>query len=151
MGYGTLLYINNADNVTITGANFPDNSSSDFNVAKTQNEGIGTISMVNATGVFAGEEFDQDDFNLIDWDGLPAIDDLTIQYNVVDNKIVLIWTYPFPVDQYNIYRSTDPYDFSGAEVFISTNEWYSETATGAKYFYRVTAENISDNGVTGKP
>lgn len=150
VGFGTLLYINNVDDVTINGANFPDNSSSDYNVAKTQFPDSGTISMINATGIFAGEEFDQDDFDLIDWGALPTIDDLTIYYNVEDNKIVLIWTYPFPVDQFKIYRSTDPYDFSGAEIFISTNEWYSETTTGTNYFYQVTAENSSDNSISRK-
>jgi hypothetical protein len=148
VGYGTLLYINNADDVTITGANFPDDSSSDYNVAKTYDQG--TISMINAIGSFAGYDYELDLYNLIDWGALPAINDLTIHYNIVDNKIVLIWTYPFPVDQYKIYRSTDPYDFSGADVFISFTESYSETATGTKYFYRVTAENISGNGVSGK-
>ncbi len=147
VGFGTLLYINNADDVTINGANFPDNSSSDYNVAKTQFPDSGTISMINATGIFAGEEFDQDDFDLIDWGTLPTIDDLTIYYNVEDNKIVLYWTYPFPVDQFKIYRSTDPYEFLGAEVFISYTEGYSETATSTKYFYRVTAENITDNSI----
>jgi len=146
VGYGTLLYINNDDDVIITCANFPDDSSTDYNVAKTYDQG--SISMITATGIFAGYDYELDLHNRIDWDGLPAIDDLTIQYNIVDNKIVLIWTYPFPVDRFKIYRSTDPYDFWGAEVFISTDEWYSETATGTKYFYRVTAENISDNGVT---
>ena len=139
VGYGTLLYINNDDDVIITCANFPDDSSSDYNVAKTYDQG--TISMITATGIFAGYDYELDLHNRIDWDGLPAIDDLTIHYNIVDNTIALNWTYPFPVDQYNIYRSTDPYEFLGAEVFISYTESYSEPATGIKYFYRVTADN----------
>ena len=148
VGYGTLLYINNADDVTITGANFPDDSSSDYNVTKTYDQG--SISMINAIGIFAGYDNELDLYDRIDWDGLPAIDDLTIHYYVVDNTIVLNWTYPFPVDRYKIYRSTDPYEFLGAEVFISYTESYSEAASGTKYFYRVTAENISDNGVVEK-
>jgi len=142
VGFGTLLYINNADDVSITGANFPDASSSDFNVAKTQNPDWGTITMINATGIFAGEDYDQDAFDRINWDGIPAIDDLTIAYLAVSDKIVLNWTYPQIVDHFKIYRSTDPYDFSLGDVFISNTNWYSEDVTGIKYFYRVTADNM---------
>jgi hypothetical protein len=89
----------------------------------------------------------------ITWNGLPTIDDLTIQYNVGTNEIELNWTYPIPVDQYIIYRSTDPYDFAGADVFTSPTESYSETALGTKYFYHVTAERTctpSDNSYNEK-
>jgi len=146
VGYGTLLYINNDDDVTITCANFPDDSSTDYNVAKTYDQG--TISMITATGIFAGYDNELDSYNRIDWDGLAPIDDITIYYDVLDNKIVLQWAYTTPVDHFNIYRSTDPYDFSIGDVFVTDEHWYSEPATGTQYFYRVTAENISDNGVT---
>ncbi len=146
VGFGALLYINNADDVTITCANFPDDSSTDYNVGKTYEQG--SISMITATGIFAGYDYELDEHSLIDWDGLPVIDDLTIHYNIVDNTIALNWTYPQIVDHFNIYRSTDPYEFLGAEVFTSYTESYSEPATGINYFYRITAENISDNGVT---
>ncbi|MDP8202392.1 MAG: hypothetical protein P9M11_09690, partial [Candidatus Tenebribacter burtonii] len=54
-------------------------------------------------------------------------------------------------DQFKVYRSTDPYDFIGATVFTTATVGYSEPASGTKYFYRVTAGNISDNvGKTGK-
>ncbi|MCD4795912.1 MAG: hypothetical protein K8R49_01895, partial [Candidatus Cloacimonetes bacterium] len=89
----------------------------------------------------------------ITWNGLPAIDDLTIQYNTGTNEIELNWTYPISVDQYKIYRSTDPYDFAGADVFTSSTENYSETVTGTKYFYQVTAERTctaSDNSYKKK-
>ena len=50
VGPGPLLYINNFEDITITGANFPDNSSTDYNVAKiTHHQQIMvTITMVNA-------------------------------------------------------------------------------------------------------
>ncbi len=89
----------------------------------------------------------------ITWNGLPVIDDLTIQYNSGTNEIELNWTYPITVDQYIIYRSTDPYDFAGADVFTSSTESYSETVTGTKYFYHVTAERTctpSENGYKEK-
>jgi len=150
VGFGTLLYINNADDVTINGANFPDNSSSYYNVAKTQFPDSGTISMINATGIFAGEDFDQDDYDLINWDALAPIDDLTIYYDVLDNKIILQWNYPVPVDQFRVYRSTDPCDFSIGDVFFTDENWYSEPVTGINYFYKVTAENITDGNFMGK-
>lgn len=146
VGSGTLLYVENDDDVIITGANFPHASSTYYNVAKILDQG--TITMLDATGSFAGSSYEYDPNDLIHWGVLPAIDDLTIQYNAGTNEIELNWTYPIPVDQYKIYRSTDPYDFSGADVFISYTESYSETVTGTKYFYQVTAENISDNGST---
>jgi len=54
------------------------------------------------------------------------------------------------VDQFKIYRSTDSYNFLIGDVFTTDENWYSEPASGTKYFYRVTAENISDK-ISGKP
>jgi len=151
VGSGPLLYINNDEEITITGAHFPDDASSDYNIAKVEAHGL--ITMVNATGIFAGEGHDYDLIpdRTIWTTGLTPIDDLTIQYNEGANTIVLTWTYPVPVDQFRVYRSTDPYDFSSATVFTTSTVGYSEPATGTKYFYRVTAENITDNvGTTSK-
>ncbi len=64
-GYAALLLIDNADNVTVNNAHFPDAASTDFNVAKTLNQGF--ITMVNATGAFAGEDYEYDPYILIDW------------------------------------------------------------------------------------
>jgi len=66
------------------------------------------------------------------------------------NQIVLNWIYTEAVDYFNIYRSTDPYNFSGATVFTTSSVGYSEPATGTKYFYYVTAENTTDNEVSRK-
>ena len=57
-------------------------------------------------------------------DDNPSIDDLTIQYNSGTDKIELHWTYPTSVDHFNVYRSTDPYDFSGATVFTTNTVSY---------------------------
>jgi len=148
VGSGTLLYLNNDEEITITGANFPDHASSEFNVAKVENQG--RITMVNYTGIFSGEAHDYDDFipERIIWE-LPEIADLTITYNVGTDEIELSWTYPVPVDHFNVYRSTDPYDFSSATVFTTTSIDYSEPAPGTQYFYRVTAENVTDNISSG--
>ncbi len=152
VGPGTLLYVENDQDLTITGANFPDNASTTYNVAKIMNHG--SITLEGYTGIFAGEayEYDNNDPELIHWSvGLIPIDDLAIQYNEGANTIVLTWSYSPPADQYKVYRSTDPYDFSGATVFTESSVGYSEPATGTQYFYRVTAENITENvGSTGK-
>lgn len=143
-GYGTFLYINNTDDVTITGADFPDASSCDFNVAKTQNPGLGEISMLDATGIFAGEAFDQDTYELINWYDLPPIEDLRIYRDVISNLIVLDWTYPNAMARFRIYKSPDPYDFPTADYITSYTSDYSEPITNIRYFYKVTAEIITD-------
>ena len=150
VGPGTLLYIDNYDDVTITGANFPDNSSTTYNVAKVHEPpaGQGNISMVDYSGIFSGETYEYDPYNRITWSGLPEIDDLTIQYSA--GNIILNWTYPQPVTQFKVYRSTDPYDFSGATVFTTPTVGYSEPTNSTNYFYRVTAENISEARVLGE-
>jgi len=154
--YGsTFLHLNNFTDITITGANFPDAASTTYNVAKTVNppSSPGTITMDNCIGIFSGAAFEFDIFNRIDWTGLPEINNLTIQYNDGTDEIELIWTYPQSVDHFNVYRSTDPYDFSGATVFTtpytSSEMEYSEPATGTQYFYRVTADNGSAE-ISGK-
>jgi len=139
---GTLLTINNDENHAIYNAIFPDNTwTGDHNVAKLQDHG--QIYFIDATGLFSGEDYDNDPNDRIHWStGLPEIDDLTITYNAGTDEIELNWTYPFAVDQFKIYRSTDPYDFSGATIFTTSSVGYSEPATGTKYFYYVVAEKI---------
>jgi len=75
VGFATLLLIDNSDDVTITGANFPDASSSDFNVAKTMDQG--TITLISAIGVFAGPDYEYDLPDLIHWDGYNPDLDIT--------------------------------------------------------------------------
>ncbi len=150
-GVAVLLLIDNYDDITITGANFPDNASCYYNVGKTVNPPStpGTITMEGYTGIFSGEVYDFDYYNRIDW-ALPEINNLTIQYNSVSDEIELTWTYPIPVDHFKVYRSTDPNDFSGATIFTTPTVGYSEPATGTKYFYQVTADYITER-ISGKP
>jgi|GEM_PF-492035 len=146
-----LLSLNNDSEFTSTGASFYNNASglTGYNVWKYYDTGEATFNDVTGDFWGAGDEYDP--YNRVHWSGgvLLAIDDLTIQYNAGTNTIVLTWTYPVPVDQFKVYRSTDPYDFIGSTVFTTATVGYSEPATGTKYFYRVTAENISDNIGTG--
>ena len=64
VGLSTFLTINNNQVLNITGASFPD-ADCDYNVGKDLNQGH--ITFVDFSGDFAGEDFDLDDFNLIDW------------------------------------------------------------------------------------
>ncbi|MBN2460873.1 MAG: choice-of-anchor D domain-containing protein [Candidatus Cloacimonetes bacterium] len=75
--------------------------------------------------------------DLITWNLLPVIDDLTIGYN--SGIIMLNWSYPIYCDSFNIYKSLDPYDFSGAVVVSTPNPYYTETGPQIKYFYLVKA------------
>ena len=70
------------------------------------------------------------------WNPLPVIDDLSIQ--IISDDVELNWTYPISCDSFNIYKSLDPYDFSGATVETSLTNSYSEAIAETMY-YRVTA------------
>ncbi|MBS3768253.1 MAG: hypothetical protein KGY75_09090 [Candidatus Cloacimonetes bacterium] len=137
------LKINNAQELTINAANFPDDSSVSYNVIKEEDQGV--LTMLDASGDFAGEDYDYDPYNRIDWTSsyLPPVENLTIQYNTGSNEIELIWTYSTTCDSFFIYRDTDPYftpTTKHAAVSGATTTW-SETASGTKYFYIVTAYN----------
>lgn len=63
---GTLLDLQNSQSFTIRNAVFPSNAGSGAsNVRKTVR--LGRADFVRATGIFAGETYDDDPFNLIDW------------------------------------------------------------------------------------
>jgi M6 family metalloprotease-like protein len=65
---GTLLTVNNNQNIRIDAANFPTNTWGGLkNVAKTQNSG--SIAFTNETGAFAGTPFENDDYTRINWSG----------------------------------------------------------------------------------
>ena len=74
---------------------------------------------------------------IITWQPIPVVTDLTL--NVVNNDVVLNWSYPSECDSYNVYRSIDPHDFTEADVINVIEETYSEPISETKYFYRVTA------------
>jgi len=59
-----LLVINNNQNLTITGAAFP-NASMEYNVGKEGNQG--QITFTDYAGAFAGESFDYDPYNRVNW------------------------------------------------------------------------------------
>ncbi len=63
---GTLLQINNDQDLVINGADLPDNTwGGANNVTKTSDQG--SIAFSNVTGNFAGTAFENDPYNRIDW------------------------------------------------------------------------------------
>ncbi len=65
---GTLLTVNNNQNIRINAANFPTNTWGGLkNVAKTQNSG--SIAFTNETGAFAGTPYENDAYARINWSG----------------------------------------------------------------------------------
>ncbi|MDD4224185.1 MAG: C25 family cysteine peptidase [Candidatus Cloacimonetes bacterium] len=74
---GTLLTLNNSQNLLIANASFPTNAGGGAtNVRKTVNEGI--VNMSNATGGFAGETYDDDNYYRIYWTTATASPDLRV-------------------------------------------------------------------------
>ena len=67
--------------------------------------------------------------------------DLVVTVN--GNDIDLNWTAVAGATGYNIYRSTDPYNFGSTAYDTSVTNSYTDTgaASNDKYFYRVTATN----------
>jgi M6 family metalloprotease-like protein len=131
---GVILRINNSQDITITGASFPI-SQSGYNVGKTADQG--SVTFVNATGVFAGENFDYDNYNRINWTtGIAGITSINISY--ADGNAVLTWTSEPAHDNFIIYRSASP-DGTFTQVGTSTTYTWSEPALGERWFYRVTA------------
>lgn len=77
----------------------------------------------------------------INWQPLPPVEDLTIDYNEQYNSIALHWTYPIWYSYFNLYRDTEP-DFTpgpGNLIFSPGNTNYSTLVTSPIFFYKITA------------
>jgi hypothetical protein len=73
----------------------------------------------------------------ISWQALPAVTNLAISLS--GGNTTLTWNYSISADSYKIYKTTDPYNYSGATILTSTIKRYTEATSGDKYFYAVTA------------
>ena len=78
---GSLLQINNDQDLVINGAEFPENTwGGAYNVRKTTNQG--TVNFTNITGDFAGPAYENDPYNRIGWDDLvPGIWEGTVSHS----------------------------------------------------------------------
>jgi len=135
---GTLLTLNNSQTLNVYDAVFPTNTwGSTYNVTK--NVILGSVNMINATGAFAGENYDLDNANRINWYALPQVPTPVITYISGTNRIQLSWTYPVTVTRFRIYRSQTP-DGPWESAGTSTTTTWSQVVPGPRYFYKVTAE-----------
>ena len=141
---GTLLTINNEQEMTIYNANFPANTwSGTFNVSKPEDHGT-TVTFVNATGAFSGAAHENDPYSNITWVNLPPVQNLTISFNHSNQRVELTWTYPAEqvIDRFKVYCSENPEGPFDTLIGTPTGTFFSPSTTGSKYFYQVRAEKI---------
>jgi len=136
---GTLLWIDNAQTLTILNPIFPSNSwSGTNNIKKTLNQG--TLNIYDDLGSFSGSAYESDAYNRINWIGLTPVGSPVISYISSTNSIRLDWTYPFTVTRFRIYSSTNPDGPFTNLAGTSTTTNYSEPANETKNFYVIIAE-----------
>ncbi len=134
------LLLNTSQNLTIMGANFPESLTFGYNVAKSVN--YGAVYMLDATGIFSGEDYDADPYNRINWGILPPVTDLSITLQPGGN-VQLNWSYPFTPSWFNIYSSDSP-DLTASPMYLidtvaGSTTTFAEPATAEKRFYLITA------------
>jgi hypothetical protein len=141
---GTLLTLNNDQNLQISNAVFPANTwSGAHNVTKTVDSGI--VYFAGWSGAFGGPANEQDTFGHLYWQGtdIPPVTDLSITYVPATGSVRLSWSYGVAVSQFRIYRSTDPYFTPAPSNQIWTVTYpvmeYVTPAGAERYFYIVTA------------
>jgi len=116
---GTLLTINNDEDITVNDIIFPNNTwGSSNNVTKTLNQGH--LTFVDFYGDFSGEAYENDVYNLIDWDeGIRELDlkvFLEGPFNTADMDTDLNIAGLIPLSQpYN----TSPWNYAGSESVAS--------------------------------
>ncbi len=136
---GKLLTLNNNQTLTIVNANFPTNTwSGTYNVSKTANQGLVTFAAY--TGEFSGSAYEQDTYNLINWNAstVPPVEDLTITHLPTTNQIRLDWVYPYPVNYYIVSSADNPSGPFTQESIVYAPYWIG-TPAGDVRFYIVVA------------
>ncbi len=137
---GRLLWIDNDQSLTITGAVFPTvTGAGSYNVTKFTDQG--SLYFANWSGVFGGARYEQDSYNRIYWEGTGTQPAPQLSISKVPNSsnLRLDWTYPFAASSYRIYRRTDP-NGTFAYWTSTANKYYIITPTSTHYFYMVKAE-----------
>ncbi len=134
---GTLLTINNSQDIWLIYAHFPTNTwGSAHNVAKTVDQG--SLHFILAQEPFSGAAFEQDPYYRIFWTGsIPPVDDLSATYNAQTGMIRLEWTYPIPEASFKLYGATSAYgSFSFQQNVFGRS---IEFTPGTRKFFYVTA------------
>jgi len=75
-GFAPLVVFNNDQVLICTGVDFPQTGVSEINAAKANNGG--DVTFLDATGDFAGEEYEYDEYNRIHWTHSDIVLDLTV-------------------------------------------------------------------------
>jgi len=139
---GTLLTINNNQDISMFDVTFPDNTwSGAFNVSKTTNQG--TITFYMYMGVFGGEAYDFDTYDRIIWNQMtiPPVLNLVIRKVETIDEMFLEWDYPIFEAQYKVYHSIIGPDGPFNLYTTLTNKYINIPVpdTSVKRFYKVTA------------
>ncbi len=106
---GTLLKINNNQDLTLFDVTFPENTwSGAYNVSKTNNEG--SLHFVLYMGSFGGQTYEQDPNGRINWSQMqvPVAENLAITFLGYLSGMALVrldWDYPIAEATYNVYHS----------------------------------------------
>ncbi len=131
---GTLLQIENNQDIVINSAEFPANIwNGNYNVTKTLNQG--SVTFVDFTGDFAGENYENDTQNRVHWGGLTAPENVTIQIN--GNDVVISWDTVTGATSYQVYSAVSPTGTFGIDTsgILSGTTW---TAPLSESIKRVT-------------
>lgn len=137
---GTLLTINNNQELAIYDVYFPSNTwGGSWSVSKQNNQG--RLSFYRYLVGMFGPAYEHDAFGTIDWylTTIPPVTDLTISPDPDNvNLVELNWTYPISGARFNLFSSDQPYNnFTYAGYSIS---YPVALATTAKKFFYITVE-----------
>jgi hypothetical protein len=143
-----LIHIDNDQEITIPDAEFPVIGAA--NVYKESDYGRATF--MAATGIFAGEAYEVDFYDRVDWVGASPPVAPTVVIERMGGSVRLIWNTvdentmgdPIVVDNYQVYSDPNPYgSFSNLEVTVVAPDttWTDTGITDSQSikFYRVTA------------
>ena len=137
---GSLLTVNNSQDLNPCGVTFFDSGSAAHNVSKTSNQG--SLNFICATGDFSGTFFENDPDGRINWNSiLPPVQDVSILLDGNPPNLHLSINYPYIVDRIDVYESENPYGpFIPVFSFLGSFHNYNYTAPlTLKKFYRVIA------------
>ncbi len=111
---GSLLTVNNADPVVIANAIFPTNTWSGlYNVRKSVN--AGQVYLINASGGFDGETYDNDNYERVHWDTAVTTPDFMI--------LGAVWSPVIPSPYLGDTRTLTVTLFNNSSVAWSGNIW----------------------------
>lgn len=137
---GTLLTMDNAQTLTITGAEFPANATGSlYNVSKTADQGY--VLFTDYSGAFAGPDYEQDPHGRMSWAqaGLPVVENLQLSRDQLTGHVSLDWDYPLPWNLFYIYRADLPQGPFAWHASSSTDSWSEAPDEASRHFYRVNA------------